>query len=133
MRITTVSLTPTTPRLRSRRITRFQVAGKSERKDAGFALNDLPRGGAVDAQVEPKFAGPIPSEFPWKDDEIKAGKVPVSKMLEVYRKAYAPAPGSPLIDAGDPADGPGTDIGAVDAGVPAANAKAQPAAPPASR
>lgn len=102
----------------------ISVAGKTERKDAGFALNDLPRGGAVDAQVDPKFAGPIPTEFPWKDDEIKAGKVTVSRMLEVYRKAYAPAPGSPLLGAGDPADGPGTDIGAV------AASQAAKAAPP---
>lgn len=103
----------------------ISVTGKTERKDAGFALHDLPRGGAVDAQVDPKFAGPILTEFPWPDTETKAGKIPVSKMLEVYRRAYTPALGSPLIAAGDPADGPGANIGAVDPGQPAKGAHPQ--------
>jgi hypothetical protein len=34
-------------------------------------------------------------------------------MLAFYRGAYTPAAGSPLIGAGDPADGAGTNIGAV--------------------
>ena len=33
-----------------------------------------------------------------------------------YRSVYAPGAGSPLIDAGDPADGAGNDVGAVGAG-----------------
>ena len=101
----------------------LSVTGKSERKDAGFALHDLPRAGAVDAQVDPQFAGPIPREFPWTDAEIKAGEISVSRMLELYRRAYAPAPGSPLLAAGDPADGLGTNIGAVP---PGQNAKSAP-------
>ncbi len=95
------------------------VQGKSERKDAGFALNDLPRGGQPNDQVDPKFKGPIPTAFAFSDDDIKSGKVTVSQILAFYRDVYTPAPGSPLIDAGDPADGDGTDIGAVDAGKPA--------------
>jgi ferric-dicitrate binding protein FerR (iron transport regulator) len=91
------------------------VEGKKERKDAGFALNDLPRGGAPNEQVDPKFKGPIPATFAFSDEDIKTGKVAVSKILAFYRDAYTPAPGSPLIDAGDPADGEGTDIGAVPA------------------
>lgn len=91
----------------------LSVSGKTERKDAGFGLHDLPRGGKVDEQVEPKFAGPIPKAFPFTDDDIKAGKVTVSKILAVYRAAYTPAEGSPLIGAGDPADGEGANIGAV--------------------
>src|SRR5206468_2729975 len=97
------------------------VQGKTERKDAGFALNDLPRAGAANDQVDPKFKGPIPATFAFSDDDIKAGKVTVSKILAHYRDAYTPSPGSPLIDAGDPADGEGTDIGAVDAGKPGKN------------
>ena len=46
--------------------------------------------------------------FAFADDDIKSGKVTVSKILAFYRDAYTPAPGSPLIDAGDPADGEGT-------------------------
>src|SRR5262249_3768935 len=41
------------------------VKGKAERKDAGFALNDVPRGGKVNAQVDPKLTGPIPETFPF--------------------------------------------------------------------
>jgi hypothetical protein len=95
------------------------VKGKTERKDAGFALNDLPKGGKVDEQCDPKFKGPIPEKFPFEDEDVKSGKVTVSQILKFYRDAYTPAEGSPLIDAGDPADGEGTDIGAVDAGKPA--------------
>jgi hypothetical protein len=95
------------------------VQGKVERKDAGFALHDLPVGGAPNDQADPKFRGPLPAVFAFSDEDIKAGKVTVSRILALYREAYTPAPGSPLIDAGDPADGDGTDIGAVDAGRPA--------------
>lgn len=95
------------------------VAGKIERKDAGFGLNDVPRGGAPNDQADPKFMGPFPAAFAFSDDDIKPGRVTVSRILEFYRAAYAPGPGSPLVDAGDPADGEGTDIGAVDAGKPA--------------
>lgn len=95
------------------------VVGKTERTDDGFARHDLPVGGAVDEQVGPKFTGPLPDKFPFSDEDIKAGKVTVSEILKFYRDAYTPVAGSPLIDAGDPADGEGTDIGAVDAGKPA--------------
>ena len=89
------------------------VAGKTERKDAGFALNDLPKGGKVDEQCDPRFKGPLPLEFPYKDEDVKTGKVTVSQILKFFREAYTPAEGSPLLQAGDPADGQGTDIGAV--------------------
>ena len=107
---------PTAP---SRKIYALGVAGKSPRKDAGFGLNDLPRGGSPDAQLDPKLAGPIPEAFLFDDVDIKSGKVTVSQILARYRELYRPAEGSPLIDAGDPADGDGTDLGAVDAGKPA--------------
>ena len=84
-----------------------------ERKDAGFGRNDVPRGGKIDDQADPRFNGPIPKAFPFADDDIKARKVSVSKMLSFYREAYTPAEGSPLIGAGDPADGEATNIGAV--------------------
>jgi hypothetical protein len=89
------------------------VPGKAERKDAGFGRSDIPRGGQVDEQADPRFKGPIPRAFPFSDEEVKARKVGVSKMLAFYRDAYSPAAGSPLIGAGDPADGEGTNIGAV--------------------
>ena len=89
------------------------VSGKTERKDAGFALNDLPKGGKMDEQCDPKFKGPLPLEFPFQDADVKSGKVTVSQILKFFRDAYAPAEGSPLMKAGDPSDGAGTDIGAV--------------------
>src|SRR6516165_5354618 len=49
--------------------------------DAAFGKHDAPANGATDAQVEPKFAGPIPKKFPFSDDDLKAGKVTVSKVL----------------------------------------------------
>jgi hypothetical protein len=94
------------------------VEGKTERKDAGFGLNDVPKGGAVDEQADPKFKGPIPDRFPFDDEDIKAGRVTVARMLARFREIYSPAEGSPLLDAGDPADGPGADIGAVGGGTP---------------
>jgi hypothetical protein len=92
------------------------VKDKTERADAGFAKHDLPVGGEKNAQVEPKFAGPIPKTFPFKDADIRDGKVTVSQILAHYRAAYAPTADSPLIGAGDPADGANSFIGAVGAG-----------------
>jgi hypothetical protein len=86
----------------------LSVAGKTEGSDAGF--------GRKDVQAEPKFKGPLPKEFPFSDEDIRSRKVPVSLILARYREAYTPAEGSPLLDAGDPADGPGSYIGAVGGG-----------------
>ena len=97
---------------------RLAVPEKTERKEAGFGLHDIPRDGRVDAQADPKFKGPLPKSFPFSDDEIKARKVAVSKILASYRDAYSPAEGSPLIGTGDPADGAGTNIGAIGAEQP---------------
>jgi len=94
----------------------LSVKGKTERIDAGFARHDVPVGGAKDAQVEPKFQGPLPKQFPFRDADIRAGKVTVAQILAHYRKAYTPAEGSPLLKAGDPADGAGSYIGAVGPG-----------------
>jgi hypothetical protein len=101
------------PGVKSPRNYLLSVPNKTERKDAGFGRNDVPRGGRIDDQADPRFRGPIPKAFPFADDDIKARKVGVSKMLAFYRDAYTPAAGSPLIGAGDPADGEGTNIGAV--------------------
>jgi hypothetical protein len=102
------------PKAKTPRNYLLTVADKIERKDAGFGRNDVPRDGDVNAQVDPKFKGPIPKEFPFSDDDIKSGKVTVSKILAHYRDVYGPAVGSPLIGAGDPADGKGTNIGAIE-------------------
>ena len=93
------------------------VVGKQERVDPGFALNDAPVGGAVDSQIDPGFAAAkIPVSFPFKEDDIKAGTVTVCQMLAFYRSVFAPGASSPLIGAGDPADGAGNNIGAITTG-----------------
>ncbi len=101
------------PRAKAKRNYRLSVAGKAERKDIGFGLNDVPRGGRADEQADPKFKGPLPEAFPFSDEDILAGKVTVSKILAFYRQAYSPASGSPPVGAGDPTDGEGTNIGAI--------------------
>jgi hypothetical protein len=104
------------PKTKTPRNYLLSVADKVERKDAGFGRNDVPRDGKVDEQADPKFQGPTPDKFPFADDDIKSGKVTVSKMLAFYRSAYSPADGSSLIGAGDPTDGEGTNIGAIGSG-----------------
>jgi hypothetical protein len=101
------------PSVKSPRNYLLSVSGKTERKDGGFGRNDIPWGGHLDDQADPRFKGPIPKSFPFADDDIKARKVGVSKMLSFYCEAYTPAVGSPLVGAGDPADGEATNIGAV--------------------
>jgi hypothetical protein len=94
----------------------LSVDGKTERADAGFALHDVPAKGTKNEQADPRFKGPVPTKFPFDDDDIRTRKATVSQILARYRDAYSPAAGSPLVGAGDPADGPGSYIGAVGGG-----------------
>jgi hypothetical protein len=96
------------PAAKSHRLYALGVAGKAE-KDDGFGKHDR-------VEVDPRFKGPLPEVFPFDDGDIKSGKVTVAQMLGRFREIYTPADGSPLIDAGDPADGAGTDIGPIPAG-----------------
>jgi hypothetical protein len=89
------------------------VPGRVVRADSGFALHDARAGGAVDEQIAPALAAPSNDCFPWADDDITSGRVTVSVMLSTLRAAYSPVRGSPVLAAGDPADGAGTAIGAV--------------------
>lgn len=104
------------PLSKSKRNYLLSVAGKALRKDSGFGLNDVPRGGQVDEQVDPRFKGPIQNRFPFSNEDIKARRVPVSQILAHYRQVYQPAEGSPLLGAGDPADGQDNYIGAIGTG-----------------
>jgi hypothetical protein len=69
------------------------------------------------ASTDPRFAQARVVPFPIADGDIWRRRITTSQILALYRGIYTPAAGSPLIDAGDPADGPGSDIGAVGAGV----------------
>jgi hypothetical protein len=80
---------------------------------AGLVTGAAP---AHDVTSDPNFAGT--PELPY---QISAGCVwsrtyTTAQVLDHYRKMYAPGSGSPLTDAGDPADGAGTDIGAIGSG-----------------
>jgi hypothetical protein len=92
---------------------RVAVAGRTLRRDAGFAAHDAPVGGAIDAQVDPGPLGLAGGCFPWSDDEIAAARVTVSQIVAALRVAYKPAKNSALLRAGDPADGAGNPIGAI--------------------
>jgi hypothetical protein len=56
-------------------------------------------------------------EIPYRIAEgcIWAGDCTTGQVLAHYRQTYRPAAGSPLVNAGDPADGAGTSIGAIGA------------------
>ena len=104
------------PNAKFKRNYSLSVADKTERKDAGFGRHDLRFGGDMNEQVDPQFRGAMEKVFPFQDVDIKRGKLTVSQMLKGFRDRYTPIPGSPVIDAGDPSDGAGADIGAVGAG-----------------
>ncbi len=94
----------------------LSVAGKTERADDGFGAHDPGAPDLKNQQADPQFVGPQPIVFPFTDDDLSARKVTVCQVLAYYRKLYTPSDKSPLVDKGDPADGPGTDIGAIGAG-----------------
>jgi len=73
--------------------------------------------GAHDVTGDPMFAGDVP-QVPYQVDEgaVWSRAYGVSQVLGYYRALYTPRAGSPLVDAGDPADGAGNDIGAIGAG-----------------
>ncbi|HXI58086.1 MAG TPA: hypothetical protein VNO55_18600, partial [Polyangia bacterium] len=82
----------------------------------GFGGHDV---GGLNKDVDPLFSGKDTSGvYPFSRADIWARKAKVSLMLQYFANYYRPASGSPLTDAGDPADGDGTDVGAVDSGKP---------------
>ena len=83
---------------------------------AGYGLHDL---GGFNGHMNPKFTQPTAIPFPFRPEDIWSRTKTVSDVLATYRLMYTPAPGSPLIGAGDPQDGPGGNIGAVGNGEPA--------------
>jgi hypothetical protein len=87
------------------------VTGRTE-GTAGFAGNDL---GGVNGQASPAFVSGAVLPFPVSTDDVWNRRLRVSQILADYRVRYTPAAGSPLIDRGDPADGPGVDMGAIEA------------------
>jgi hypothetical protein len=93
------------------------VAGLRMRTDAGFGLNDAHPTGPLDEQVDPQFRQTPPLQMPYDESDVKSGKLSVWQVLARLRELYTPDAQSPLVDAGDPADGAGADIGAIGVGV----------------
>ena len=93
------------------------VAGLQMRTDAGFGLHDAQPMGPLDEQVDPQFQKTPPLDLPYDERDVVSGKLSVWQVLSTLRELYTPGPQSPLVDAGDPADGVGADIGAIGVGV----------------
>lgn len=94
------------------------VSGLSMRTDAGFGLHDASPMGPLDEQVDPRFRQTPPLQLPYDEDDVVSGKLAVWQVLSTLRDLYSPGAQSPLVDAGDPADGAGADIGAIGSGTP---------------
>ena len=77
---------------------------------AGYGLHDL---GGFNGHMNPKFTQPTVLPFPFAPEDIWTRTKKVSDVLSTYRSMYTPAPGSPLLGAGDPQDGLGGNIGAI--------------------
>lgn len=92
-----------------------RVQNLTLRSDPGFGLDDANPGGAVDEQVAAELVEAEPC-FAFSDDDVRAGRVGVSDMLRALRARFSPAPTSPVLGHGDPADEPDNFIGAVGAG-----------------
>lgn len=95
----------------------LSVAGLRARLDAGYGLHDAHALGPVDEQVEPQFLQEPPLALPFDEAALLSGELSVWQVLATLRSAYTPGAGSPLVDAGDPQDGAGADIGAIGAGI----------------
>jgi hypothetical protein len=103
----------------------YAAADLTEGTTPGFAAHDVGGGGlgTKDGQLAASpFAGarPVPIDMLVDEGAVWAGTQKVSQILSAFRARYAPAAGSPVIDAGDPADndamGRRADIGAIDLG-----------------
>jgi hypothetical protein len=73
--------------------------------------------GGLNAQVDPQFATSTPPSYATINrGDVWNRTLTLGQLLSTYRAYYTPASGSPLTDAGDPADGAGNDIGAIGSG-----------------
>jgi hypothetical protein len=94
------------------------IAGKEQGRD-GFAGHDVSGRGTV-GEVNGRLAAhPFAGKrlYPYTIDEAAVWNrtMKLSQILAQFRAAYSPVEGSGLVDKGDPADGDGVDIGAIEA------------------
>jgi hypothetical protein len=69
--------------------------------------------GIHDVQANPHLAGQPEVPYLVSEGCLWTGHCTIGSVLAHYRSLYAPASGSPLINAGDPSDGTGVAIGAI--------------------
>lgn len=103
----------------------YAIADMMEGVTPGFATHDISGNGnvgATDGQLaQPPFAGAriYPYDTVVDEAEVWNRTQTLSTILAAFRARYTPAAGSPIVDAGDPADtdaqGRRADIGAIDA------------------
>lgn len=74
------------------------------------------RAPAHDLMGNPMLTAPPAVPFDLDESGLWRRTVTVRDTLSLYRTRYQPKPGSPAIDAGDPAGGSGNDVGAVGSG-----------------
>lgn len=74
------------------------------------------KAGEHDVHADPGFAAGLKVPPPVKPGQLWNRKAKFSQVLAYYRARYRPAPGSPLLGAGDPADGKDSYIGAIGPG-----------------
>ena len=95
---------------RGGRFEKITMAGKTE-GEGDFGGHDVPPYAKRAEPLNPADVVVNPDvEFPFSDDDMISRKHTVAEALGVYRKAYAPKPGSAAIDAGDPADKTDPDV-----------------------
>lgn len=87
------------------------IAGIAEGA-SGYGGHDI---GGLNGQADPRLAQGMAIPYQIEEDRVWKRELLVSQVLADFRARYTPQSGSPLIDAGDPADGGGVDIGAVEA------------------
>ncbi len=92
----------------------FLGAASAAYTDGRTPQHDLNGG----VSTHPKLRGPMPAvAYDFDRALVWKRQLPVSAVLSDYRARYTPTALSSYLEAGDPAAGPGNDIGAVGAGV----------------
>ncbi len=95
---------------RGGRFDRITMAGQTEGQGS-FGGHDVPPYAKRSEPLKPADVVVNPDvAFPFTDEDMISRKHTVAEVLDVYRKAYSPKPGSAAINAGDPADKADPDV-----------------------
>jgi hypothetical protein len=92
------------------RFEKLTMTGKTP-GEGDFGGHDVPPYAKRNEPLNPADVVVNPDvSFPFSDEDMISRKHTVAEVLDVYRKAYSPKPGSAAIDAGDPADKADPDV-----------------------